>query len=299
MTSSRKSFEVISQVHQTRRVVGVGILVAVFATSGAQAEIHTFSIQEKSAAPSLFDKLLVSYENVLLGPPIEAPLSMNQSNKWGETDADDSDHIAMEHSLALGYKFSKTSDIAIVPSFKWEPVDQHTTTLYDPYVRLNDENFFSSGGYGLAAQLRVYIPASDESLANNLVTVIRIQQTSTYAISDSRFTLGVLTYLQTYVNSSFHSDEGAPNTALFVYGGPTVEYQLTPTVSLTALYELTASSLYDDVMNFSNTGTAFQPGMSWNITPTFNFSPYVHITSGYRVAADTTTIGWTIAWKIM
>lgn len=284
---------------ETKTSLAIFMAAAVLATGNAQAATNTSSAQSKVLAPSLVDNLLVSYTNVFFGPPIEAPLAQNQPNDSGETDAADSSHIAMEHYVALGYKFTKSASLSIVPGFKWEPVDPHTTTLYDPYLKLSEGKLISSGNYGMAGQMRVYIPVSDASLDNNAVAGIRLQQVSTYAIPDSRFTLGFTTFGRGNINSTLNNAKGKPNMAFQIYGGPSVEYQLAPTVSLTALYEMQAKSPYGDVLNFSAAGTDFEPGISWDITPTFNFSPYVDIKSGYRVAADTTTIGWTISWKLL
>lgn len=292
------------QTRSTLLKSSLAILVAatVLNAGQAQASTSTSTAQGKTvapSAPSLMDNLLIQYTNVFFGPPIEAPLAQNQPNAAGETEGEGTSRLLMEHYLALGYKFTKTSSLSIVPGYSWEPVDPHTTTLYDPYLRLTEGKLISSGNYNMAGQMRVYIPASDRSLDNNLVTSVRFQQVSTYAVPDSRVTLGLATFARGFMHSTFENAAGKPNTALQLYGGPSVEYQLTPTVALTALYEMTAKSLYGDVMNFSAAGTDFEPGLSWDITPTINFSPYVDIKSGYRVAADTTTIGWTLSWKLL
>lgn len=89
---------------------------------------------------------------------------------------------------------------------------------------------------------------------------------------------------------------------IFVYLGPSINYQILPNLGVSVVYEMGAQTeRQDSMLNFYNGGagaTDLEPSLSWDVTPTFNLSPYLDIKTGQRIALDTTSYNLLLTWKL-
>ena len=46
-------------------------------------------------------------------------------------------------------------------------------------------------------------------------------------------------------------------------------------------------------------GTDLQPGLSWDITPNLNFNPFLDLKTGGNVNLDSTSMVFTLSWKLI
>lgn len=258
---------------------------------------HTSTLSAKTVAPKLIDKLTISYLNVFYGPSIAEPIARVQPDSTTGA-LDPSSPLLMKNYLSVGYKINDRLTLSPTAYWLWEPVEPHTFTIRDPYVRLSNSKFLSSGKLNVAADVRLAAPVSEASRDVNRITTIASKQIATYELG--KVTAGVVTYGAFHLQTKSLTSAGKGAKNLEFYAGPNVEYKLLPTLSATLLYEVGMSHLQGASLgSFNNDGTDLEPGLSWDITPSINFSPFLDFKTGQRVAADTTTLGAVLTWKLL
>jgi hypothetical protein len=167
----------------------------------------------------------------------------------------------------------------------------------------------SHGDFNMLGDLRVYLPTAKYQQTNGEVFGIQTRVVPSYVIPNSRWTLAAIFYHQW----TFHSDKVdevdpyAKNAFdSEIYAGPNVSYQLTPTLAFTALYEFDAVQLANtpvgtyisDTHSF-NGYTDFEPGLSWDVTPNVNISPFLNMYPGSNMSLDTTSINVWFSFKLI
>ncbi len=275
----------------------LALATSLIAGSAVAGTTQSSTTSVKTAAPKLIDKLTISYLNVFYGPSLAKPIARVQPD--ANTGAlDPTSPLLMKNFLGVGYKINDR--LTVTPTFYWlyEPVTPHTFTIRDPYVRLSNSKLLTRGDFNLAADVRVAAPVSDASRDVNRITTIASKQIASYEMG--KLTAGVVSYGAFHLQTKSQNSAGKGVKNLEFYAGPNVEYKLLPTLSVTLLYELGMSHLQGtSLSSFNNDGTDLEPGLSWDITPSINFSPFLDFKTGQRVAADTTTLGAVFTWKLL
>ena len=86
---------------------------------------------------------------------------------------------------------------------------------------------------------------------------------------------------------------------LELYLGPNVNYQISPTLLVTLLYEMRGSHTFGDKFGKLNSGgTDLQPGLTWDVTPHLMLNPYLNLLTGGKVNLSTTTFGLLANWNL-
>lgn len=282
----------------TKKTLG-GLAVLSLVASSAIAADNTSSASASRVAPSLLDKFTVNYTNVFYGPSIAAPLENEQP---GVKTARGGGALDSKNYLSVGYKITDTVRIAPVLYFRMHPTAPHEFRLRDPYLRLSNSKFFTSKNVNLSADIRYGAPLSDDSRLNTKqIGYLLSKQVLDITIPKSRVSFTVVTSAMLQLQPrTVGKVTGTPNLLTELYVGPMVNYQILPNLQATLLYEAIAHS--DRVGGFfeqRSAGTDLEPGLSWDITPKLNFSPFLDIKTGGRIAADTTSIGAVVSWTML
>ena len=254
------------------------------------SEVTSEQIENQSETPN--SKYSLNYFGILYGPSVQDPSSF-QPTINGEPDPERP--VIMKNFLWVNYNL--TNEIAVAPSayFIYQPVLGQQVELRDPFLRISHSSVLHTEQFNLYADIRWHIPVSNFSRESDLRTGIQTYQVASYTIPSSRFTFGA--YVSERVN--FYGRRGNGND-FELYLGPNVNYQLSPKVALTMLYEATAShALGDPAFQFNNDGTDLEPGVSWDITQNLNFNPYLNFYTGGKVNLRSTAVGALIAWRLI
>jgi len=167
--------------------------------------------------------------------------------------------------------------------------------LHDPYLRIALNSIAHTENFNLYADARLHLPVSTVSQDADRKSGFQFFQVSTYQVPDSRLAFG----LYTSERINFYGPKGyGPDMALYL--GPNLAYTVSPSVALICLYEMGASHQYgDESWALGNDGTDLEPGVSIDLTPRLNVSPYLNLYTGNRVSLQSTAIGMTLAWKML
>jgi hypothetical protein len=252
---------------------------------------------------SLLQNVSASFVTSFKGPALSDPLAPYAPAPDGQRGTD---AILFENLLTSGYKLSDVLTLGPSVAFLVTPVFGKEFTLLDPYLKLSHSKVMSTENFNLAASVRIYAPLSSKSQANGYITNLRSDQSMSYTIPNSRFSLGLNTFIALPIakKAVVTNSTGKVTTlnSTTVYAGPNVSYQITPSLAATLLAEMGASRQYGAGLTEFNARTDYTnlaPGMSWDILPGMNLSPYLNIPIGYRIAADTTTLGCDFVWKFL
>jgi hypothetical protein len=234
----------------------------------------------------------VNYSAIFFGPALKGPRSY-QPTISGDIDLDRP--VVLKNFIGVGYNI--TNDIAITGTgyWIWQPIGKQQVELLDPFVRISHNSLVHQGNFNLYSDFQIHPGVSALSRQNDVLFGLQSVQVATYALENSRITLG------TYASSRFngYGKKGYGNNWEF-YLGPNVSYQLLPELTFTLLYEMRGShSVGRRLMSFNNEGTDLEPGLSWDVTPRLNVNPYLTIQTGGKVNLSSTAIGMMVNWNLM
>jgi hypothetical protein len=235
-------------------------------------------------------RLTASYANLFYGPSIVSPTSRYQPSPNGTVDR--TRPVSLRNFIGLGYNFTDQITLTAVGSFYNEPIQGKGFQIKDPYLKLSHNSLISAGAFNVYADLRAHFPVTTESRQVDLLAGFQGVQFISYEFD--RWSAAIWTSER----ANYFGRYGQGND-LELYLGPNVAYQITPSLAVTLLYEMGSShSFGNDPFVFASDGTDLQPGVSWDITPNINFSPYLNIYTGDRIAFNNTSVGATMFWKL-
>lgn len=294
----------VSAIFGTLAVAG-----SLIATS-AMADTSTTSVS--STAPSLLDKLVLSYWAAYSGPSITNPDShTNDSNSYGAVGSNGvngpgSELQNLDSTITFGYKITDKLVLAANYRFVLRPsvlIDPDGTHYFyrnkDPWINLIAPKLVHTNGLNVWADIRVYVPAVT---SNNEMGALRLTQITTYDVPKTRLSLG----LYTYERANLLTDAGAAGNM------ENLDFDVSPFAS----YQLTsklAATFWSDVVQatYANTGSAagvpqgwdnqsvdMSVGIGWDITPKINLNPQFTFYPGYATLSNT-TIGAIISAKFL
>lgn len=270
---------------------------AASATTAAPAASASGSttLTESVASSSILDKISVSYTAWLFGSSISDPLSGTQTDiNTGKKDL--SSPLKVKNYLNPTYKLSESVTVGPVLYWTYEARNRGLT-MKDPYIKITNGKIYSNGNLNVLADLRASKAVTDASDKAGLTGYFASKTNTTYTIPNSRFTLGFLTF----VEYDLRNGKAAPTANRYtIEGQPTVEYKVRSNLSATLYYDLNGkNTINKGFFDVTDDGTGLGPGLSWDITPAVNFSPWLEIKTGNRVATDTTQIQAILSWKLL
>ena len=208
----------------------------------------------------------------------------------------DTDSIEAQNTLSLGYKLNRGWSTAAAFNFGYRPGATESLSLLDPYAAISNYTLIEKNGYAFGGFLRLYAPVSSAAQGANLLTRARLGIVNDFTMPNSRWNLSLYTYAQGYVYGDPRSI-GAKRLVLFAE--PSISYQVNPKLTATLLYDMDTTSRYDaPLMSFSGANTGLYPGLTWSPTRWLKVEPSVGISTGSRVALDTTTANLALSAKL-
>jgi hypothetical protein len=256
----------------------------------------------------ILSKFTARVDEVYYGASLSGLGDPNQPNDIQKDAA--GDPVFIRSNVGLGYKINPDLVVGMVNRIDYLPKSNIGTLWEDSYVRLMAPKLIDKGEFTAVGDLRFYLPTSHLSRMNGEETAIMTRFVPSYTPTGSRFTYGTIFYHTWYVRDGRVDSVDAFATNAWsseFYAGPNVSYQLTPTVSLSALYEFDAVRLsnangllnYTSDTHSSNGYTDFEPGVNWDITPNVSLNPFLNMYPGSNFSLDTTNINVVLGIKLL
>jgi len=282
-----------------RAVILVGFTtLALVASLAAQADTGTSKASVKKVLGLDVDKMILRWDGLFTGAKVTDLLSpVTPDINTGKDDM--TSPININHNLSLGYNLSPSLALTGVLDFDTNAhIDGgDMLQMRDPWLRLNKSGLIKRGNLTMNADLRVFAPTSVKSGSVdaktgdlNRVVTVGSKQVTTLTIPGSRFDLVAYSRLYLYGAVADHTK------VMRLYLAPSVEYQISPKVTASLLFE---SDNYINANSHPTTYTDLEPGVSWDITPNVNFSPFLDLKTSGSINMDTTQIGATFGIKML
>ncbi len=252
--------------------------------------VHSDISQDHEDILSRFN---ANYFGILYGPSVKKPTSY-QPDFNGEPNIDRP--VFLKNFLSVGYNISPEYSVAATGYWLWQPVQGQKMVLQDPFVRVSDNFLIHSGNLNLYSDVRFHFPVTSYSHFSDLLFGAQTFQSLTYEVPSSRILLGLYGSLR----GNWYGKYGFGNN-LELYLAPNLNYQFSPTMAFTFLYEIQLSHLYGEKFHsFHNDGTDIEPGISWQATPSLLFNPYLNILIGDgSLSLSSTSLGLLVSWMLM
>ncbi len=265
-------------------------------TTTAAAPAATTTATAETVAPRLVDKLSLTIAGAFSGPSVASITgnSVNPASVTVDGNGKEDRNIFMETTVRGGYKVTDAVTVAAAAVFNYTPVRGQDVEFLDPYVRVSHSKLLT-GPVALSGDLRFYIPTSTGAISADRILGIRNTLSATYAVPNTRWTLG----LDTILRGRFYG-EGARAGAesVLAYASPNASFQITPTLAASAFAEFVAHTTNASLTDFSSLGTYFGPGLSWDVTPSINVNPYLYF-QNFRVNSESTIFAMNLSAKIL
>ena len=205
----------------------------------------------------------------------------------------------IENFVSAYYRLSDVAKVGMRMHFFYTPVvnnlGQNGATMYDPLVQVSDSSIYSKGDFKVGGYIRAYLPLTQESQNLDRIFAIRFFANLSYDVT-SKLSIGSYLY---FLPAWYGTDpRGLNNPTALLYAGPNISYEIHKNVQLTMLYELEsykAKGVSSSIL--SNQYTDLEPGLNWDITPTFSLTPYLNFYPGNSFSWDSTNINMFIVWK--
>ncbi|MBX9766370.1 MAG: hypothetical protein K2X47_03785, partial [Bdellovibrionales bacterium] len=136
--------------------------------------------------------IAIEYSNNVTGPTTTESVP----ETFYEESEDHQNYLKVENALATGFRFDSDSSATVVSKWNWIPGQEKQVIPLDSYLRVNHESFVTGELFNVAADFRVGFATSPESMDHGLIMSFASEQYATYEIPRTRFTLGVISFLQ-------------------------------------------------------------------------------------------------------
>lgn len=237
--------------------------------------------QSQQTKSTFFEHLTMTDFSYYYGPSL-GNMTVNTPKVDGSDDPKSPQ--ALDSTLFLGYKLSDTLTVGLAEEFFYKPFVSEVN-FTDPFIKLAKKDLIKEGHFSIAADLRGYIPLTQKSIDSELIAGIRSTQFTTYEIPDTKWSIGSYSFLR----FNAYTADGTGND-LIAYFGPHIDYQITPTISASLLYEMATHHKYNtSLTSFEEEAPDdIEPSLSWDITPSFTIAPYLNLFPSNLSIASTT-----------
>ena len=208
--------------------------------------------------------IAVEYSNNVTGPTETETMP----ETFYEESEDHQDYLKIENALATGFRFDGDSTATIVTKWNWLPGQEKQIVPLDSYFRVNHEHFVTTAPFNVAADFRVGFATSPVSIDHGLLMSFASEQYATFEIPRSRFTLGVISFLQGNV---FQHVSVREEDHLEFRISPLVQYRFSDLLSAIVAYEWTSKqSHFPDLSSQHQDGSLLEAGFAWTALPKLN-----------------------------
>ena len=164
------------------------------------------------------------------------------------------------------------------------------------YFGILDMKILEEGNFSFHADLRIYTPLGDIAQAQDVRSGIRTTQTMIYRVPGSNWTLGSVTYFRVWMygpkGTGYRND-------VEIYFSPFADYRISKTFYATLWTDVLQLGLqHGGKGGFSNLPVDLQPGVRWEVTPSFSLNPYLNFIPA-RLRLDTVNVGLIVNAKLL
>jgi len=251
------------------------VSAAVMALSTAALADETSTTTVSTAAPSLTDKIQLSYWGNWHGPSIGEPNSYipfsDHPNGEAVNRANSTDVLYGENVFTLGYKFTPERIAAFNFDVATYVAQGKSSKLLNSYASLRDKKMFQTAGINHDMMLRLYVPTGSSAVTGSGAGMIVAPAVVDNATIDvGSWTLGAWSRARYYVAT------GADSMLWTFDFAPNANWQFSKTVAATLwidLFQLSqlrrgkVDNLYADV----------EPGINWDVNQYVSINPYLNI----------------------
>jgi hypothetical protein len=241
--------------------------------------------EETQTAPSVESggsRVSLSYSGLFKGPSLAHWTDGRQPNVNGELM--DTNPQSLENVISLSYAFKSGWNTGISGHFLILPIGvqsqgKPSIQFLDPMVYFEKPRWYEHSGWTLGGKLTVQLPVSsvDSLTPNHLVLSVTPAFTVTYLLPGTRLSFSAQTFLRGYV-PQMHA---GPHWLTYkVFFAPHLSYQVHRKLALTLWVDLISGVRYAGTPFFggvSNDEVDIQPGLSWDISDSINFSPVLNL----------------------
>lgn len=260
----------------------------------AMADVSTAT--SETVAPSLLDKIQMSYWGAYTGPSVGNPgyHTVDSGDSQALHDGKLTDVQNLDSTLTLGYRLNPNLLLSGNYRFIYQPLtdkieDHNNLTTKDPWIALKHSRVIHQGAFNMAVDLRFYIPVAS---AGSLNTAIRSTQISTFAVPGTQFTLGAFTVARANL---IREGSGIPNLSLSL--SPFANLQLSQKLSATFWSDLLQ---YDIAFgeDLENKMIPTQFGMNWDVNDRLSLNPFLNVFP-QDLQLNTSTLGMYISARFL
>lgn len=250
------------------------------------------TVQAQDEAAPAASPIWANYYGIYYGTSLSDPSSY-QATVDGSRDPDRP--IFVKNFVTAGYDINPDISVAAMGYWVYVPVGGQQMVAQDPSLRVAFNQIIHTENFNWYADIRADFPVTTASRQADLLAAGETFHFVSYNIPNSRWTTGI--YAKARYN--YYGKFGSGNDLDF-YFAPMANYQMTPKLTLTLLYEMGANHYYgQQAFEMNNDGTDFEPGVAWAITPALTFNPYFNIYTGERVSWQTTSVGASLSWLFL
>jgi len=233
--------------------------------------------------------MIASYAGVYIGSSLINPLDSHQPD--AATDASiGKAGVFVDHGVVLGYRLTDRFSLRAAGGAR--QTAGVGFTVADPSLRANMARIATIGPATINAELRYIIPATKPNAYAGHYGTVQLRQAVAIPFGKSRFSATLYLRETTAILSDYKGQ-----ATLSLYGGPQLEYQIAPTVQLWGILESSAAHVAGS--GFSGQFDDFEPGLSWDITPTVSFSPFLDIKMATAPSINTTSVNAMLVWSLL
>ena len=258
-------------------------------TAAAPASGTSSASTSSSGLSSITKNMIASYAGVYIGSSVVNPLDSHQPDTT--TDASvGSSGVFVDHGVLLGYRLTDRFSLRVAGGAR--QTAGAGFSVADPSLRANMARLATFGPATLNAEVRYSIPVTQANAYAGHYGTVQLRQAIAMPFGKSRFSATMFLRETTTLRSDY-----AGQQTLGVYAGPQLEYQVGPTVQLWGILEASASHVAG--AGFSGQIDDFEPGLSWDITPTLSFSPFLDIKLATAPSINTTSVNAMLIWSLL
>ena len=258
-------------------------------TAASPASGTSTTTTASSGLSSITKNMIASYAGVYIGSSLINPLDSHQPD--AATDASiGKAGVFVDHGVVLGYRLTDRFSLRVAGGAR--QTAGVGFTVADPSLRANMARIATIGPATINAELRYMIPATKPNAYAGHYGTVQLRQAVAIPFGKSRFSATLYLRETTAILSDYKGQ-----ATLSLYGGPQLEYQIAPTVQLWGILESSAAHVAGS--GFSGQFDDFEPGLSWDITPTVSFSPFLDIKLATAPSINTTSINAMLVWTLL
>lgn len=276
--------------------IGLILSLTCLASSHAYAEEEPAgsneSIQTSEEAPVNVSPIWANYYGIYYGSSLGSPSSYQATS---DGTRDPNRPVLIKNFVTAGFDASPDISFAATGYWIYVPMGGQQMLTQDPSVRMAFNQIIHTDNFNWYGDIRADFPVTSSSRDADLLAAGETFHFVSYNIPNSRWSTG----FYAKVRYNYFGKRGTGND-FDLYFAPLANYQISPKVMLTMLYETGGNHYFgQQAFELNNDGTDFEPGIAWEISQGLTFNPYLNLFPGDKVSWKTTSVGATLSWLFL